>query len=257
MTPYYDDGQMQVWHGDCRDVLPLIKRESVSLVVTSPPYNIGKLYADYHDRADGYLDFVTDAINAASETIKGDGAVWVNTGYRTTERGNVPIAFEVQPRVSLYLMQHVVWEYGAGMTYASRFNHRSEDWLWFVSDPERYCFNGDAVRDRSLTVYRQDKRNNPKGKLPGTVWYFPHVAGTHSEREDHPAQFPETMIRRIVLACSNEGDVILDPFMGSGTTLRVAKDLGRRGIGIDVSKAYCAGVVRRLQQAVLQLDISA
>ena len=169
-------------------------------------------------------------------------SMWVNLGYRKMPVGNIPICFQVAPLLaskSCFLLQHVVWEYGAGMTYKTRFNHRKEDWLWFVSDKNNYTFNPDSVRDPSLNKYPNDKRNNPLGKLPGDVWYFPHVAGTFKKRRDHPAMFPEKMIQRIVLACSNESDLIYDPFMGTGTTAYIAKENERNWIGSEVSKKYC------------------
>lgn len=217
-----------------------------SLGITSPPYNIGKNYTKHEDNRDDYLDWLLERLLEFGRVCN---QVWINVGYRKLSFGNIPIAFEIYKPLTnsgLFLQQHITWEYGAGMTYRKRFNFRHEDWLWFTKD-DNYTFNLDAVRDPSLTKYKNDKRNNPNGKLPGTVWYFPHVAGNFKERKKHPAQFPEAMIERIIRACSNEGDSVFDPFNGSGTTTYCAYKLGRKFVGTDISREYCNIAIERLK----------
>jgi site-specific DNA-methyltransferase (adenine-specific) len=117
--------------------------------------------------------------------------------------------------------------------------------LYYAADPKRLTFNADAVRvpsDRQ-TKYR-DKRANPKGRVPGDVWHVPRVCGTFRERRDHCCQTPEEVVERIIRVASNPGDLVVDPMCGTGTTLAVAKRLGRRYLGVELCEAT-ADLARR------------
>jgi adenine-specific DNA-methyltransferase len=228
-----------IYNEDCLDTMGHMPDGFIDLSITSPPYNIDKKYSGYDDNKEDYLAWLSIRLRELARVSK---SMWVNLGYRKLSTGNIPIAFQVYDHITgcgHFMLQHLVWEYGAGLTYKTRFNHRKEDWLWFVADKKNYTFNPDDVRDPSLTKYKKDKRNNPNGKLPGDVWYFPHVAGTFKKRKDHPAMFPEKMIERIIKACSNQGDIVYDPFAGTGTTLHVARELNRNYIGSEISEKYC------------------
>lgn len=240
---------MNLYLGDCLDVMQTMDAGSVDAVITSPPYNIGKSYATVTDSRDDYVDWL---VSVFDEVRRISSCFWLNTGYRKLDAGNIPIAYQIWDKVGMYLMQTIKWEYGAGLTYKKRFNHRTEDWMWFVSNPNSYVFNLDDIRDPSLTKYKKDKRNNPNGKLPGDVWYFPHVAGTFTERCKHPAQYPVAMIERIIRTSTNEGMSILDPFMGSGTTGAAAVQTGRNFVGIELDAGYFAIAQRRIAEAQAQ-----
>lgn len=252
MKPYYQDSKagITIYHADCRDVLPVLPDTSIDITITSPPYNIGKQYGAYTDKQDDYLPTLADVF---AQIRRVTSCFWLNVGYRQLPEGNIPIAFQVWDKVGMYLVQAITWEYGAGMTYKTRFNHRSEHWLWYAQD-ENYLFRPDWVRDPSLAIYSKDKRNNPLGKLPGDVWYYPHVSGTFDERVEHPAQYPIKMIERIILACSYDAAIVLDPFMGSGSTLVAAKLLGRKAIGIEINERYCEIATLRLMQEVMTFE---
>jgi len=242
--------EWEVITGDCLEVMRGMDAGSVDAVITSPPYNIGKDYHGGDDNRPDYIDWLVNVLRQAARVTR--DCVWVNLGYRKTPVGNVPIAFEIWNRVGLYLVQAIKWEYGAGLTYRSRFNHRTEDWLWMAKDPANYTFNPEDVRDISLTKYRNDKRNNPNGKLPGDVWYFPHVAGNFTERETHPAQYPVAMIERIAKATTLPKSIILDPFCGSGTTGVACVQTGRRFIGIEIDPGYADRARARIAKAAEQ-----
>lgn len=242
----------ELYLGDCLEVLPTLVANSANAVITSPPYNIGKKYLSDGDRRVDYIEWLISVLQHARRV---SSCIWINTGYRKLGIGNIPIAFEIWNKLDMFLVQAIKWEYGAGLTYKHRFNHRSEDWLWFVSDSTNYTFNGDAVRDLSLTKYKNDKRNNKRGKLPGDIWYYPHVAGTFSERCNHPAQYPVVMIQRIVQAVTNISDTILDPFMGSGTTGIACIQLKRKFIGIEIDENYFDITCKRIEQAQMQLRL--
>src|SRR5262249_47543625 len=137
--------------------------------------------------------------------------------------------------------------------------------LYYVADPKRFTFNADAVRVPSArqTTYA-DRRANPKGRVPDDTWvlrpqederffapetdtwYVSRVCGTFKERTGHPCQMPEALLERIVRVASNAGDLVLDPFAGSGTTLAAAKRLGRRYLGMELSGEYAERVRQRL-----------
>ena len=227
-----------IYNEDCLDTMKRIPTNKVDLIVTSPPYNIGKQYRGSSDNKSDYIEWLICRLYEMSRISQ---SLWVNLGYRKSGEGNIPLAFEVYKDIinsGMFLMQHITWNYDAGMTYKRRFNCRKEDWLWFVKNPNNYTFNTDAVRDLSLTKYTNDRRNSKLGKLPSDVWYYPIVKGNSKDRRNHPAMFPKDMIKRIILACSNEGDLVYDPFMGTGTTAIVAKQLSRNYIGSEISSDY-------------------
>ena len=244
---------VQTFLGDCLEIMPTLADESVDTIITSPPYNIGKDYECYVDNRNDYLQMLRQFFYEAKRITR--DSLWVNLGYQKLPQGNIPIAFMIWEAVNMFLVQQITWEYGSGMTYKSRFNHRSETWLWYVKDPTSYTFNADAVRDPALSQYPNDKRNNPIGKLPSDVWYFPTVSGTFKERCKHPAQYPIAMIERIIKASTNPGDTVLDPFMGSGSTGVACMRTGRNFKGIEINPVYVTQAQRRIAEAQQQMQL--
>lgn len=248
-----------LYRGDCLDFLRRIPDGCVDLTVTSPPYNIGKEYEEPLDLPH-YLDWCAAWVREVHRVTKPGGAFWLNLGYLEVDgRGRaVPIPYLLWDRVPFFLLQEVVWQYGAGVASRLAFSPRNEKFLWYVRDPERYTFNLDAVRDPDVKYPNQKKNGklkcNPLGKNPGDVWYFPKVtSGTNrasKERTPHPAQFPIAVIDRIIKACSNPGDVVLDPFMGSGSTAEAAIANDRRCIGFELRADYIDIAAQRLRSAL-------
>src|SRR5947209_13414337 len=160
----------------------------------------------------------------------------------------------------------IVWHYTFGMSCTRKFNRSHAHILYYVADPKRFTFNADGIRVASArqTIYA-DRRANPSGKLPDDTWvlrpqeeerafrpetdtwYVPRVCGTFKERTGHPCQMPEPVLERIVRASSNPGDLVLDPFAGSGTTLAVAKRLDCRFLGVELSADYAEHIRDRLR----------
>ena len=245
----------------CEDVVAGLKAmadASVDLTVTSPPYNIGKEY-EVRRPLEEYLSWCEVWMGEVHRVTKPGGSFWLNLGYIDVEgKGRaVPLPYLMWNRSPFYMLQEIVWHYGAGVASRLCFSPRNEKWLWYVKDPEHYLFNLDAVRDPDVKYPNQKKNGklkcNPLGKNPSDVWILPKVtsgAGRASpERTPHPAQFPLAVIKRIILACSNEGDVILDPFAGSGSTLVASLLSNRRSIGIEIRPDYCAIAERRIRMA--------
>jgi adenine-specific DNA-methyltransferase len=167
----------------------------------------------------------------------------------------IPLPYLLWDRIPFYLIQEIVWHYGAGVAARQAFSPRNEKFLWYVKSSDSYTFNLDEIRDPDVKYPNQKKNGklkcNPLGKNPSDVWILPKVTSganrSSKERTEHPAQFPVAVVERIIQASSRPGDLILDPFMGSGTTALVASKLGRKVIGFELSSRYLDLIVRRLE----------
>lgn len=232
-----------VAHSDCVIGMRGLDSGSVDLVLTSPPYNAGKPYeaalseAEYAEQAERWFSEVPRILSPA-------GSLWLNVGQMAVANGELlPLAYIYFPllrRLGLHFRQEIVWHFEGGLAYKRRFSPRTERWMWWTMDPANFTFNLDAVRDLRLNR-TQDKRNNPLGKNPTDLWYFNRVVGGRGagpEKTIHPCQFPVAMAERVILACSNKGDVVLDPFGGSGSTAAAAKKNGRGFIHFERDDAF-------------------
>ena len=250
-----------IYNGDCMELLAKLPKASIPLTVTSPPYNIGKSYEAVR-AVDDYLDWCEEWISWIHDATSEDGAFWLNLGYLSLpDRAKaIPIPYLLWDRVPFFLIQEVVWNYGAGVAARQSFSPRNEKFLWYVKDEAHYTFDLDAVRDPNVKYPNQKKNGklkcNPLGKNPTDVWQFPKVtSGTNRssrERTAHPAQFPMAVVERIVKACSSPGDVVLDPFVGSGSLIEAAVRNGRRAIGFEISADYVDMAAQRLEAATAQ-----
>lgn len=259
-TAHLRVGNASLYLGDSIELLSQLDTPVVALTVTSPPYNIGKEY-DHPLSLPEYVAWSETWIKRVYASTCDDGQFWLNLGYvPVPERGKaVPLPYLLWDKSPFFLIQEVVWNYGAGVAARTSFSPRNEKFLWYVKDPERYFFDLDAVRDPEVKYPNQKKNGklkcNPLGKNPTDVWAFPKVtSGTNRssrERTPHPAQFPKAVVERIIRACSRPGDLVLDPFVGSGTTAEVCLELGRACIGIEVREDYLSIATERLEQAQL------
>jgi len=249
--------EYEVYQGNCLDMKEKVNEKSVDLVITSPPYNIGKEYEEKLSNEE-YLNFSEKWIKKVNDVLKDDGSFWLNLGFYKASNGYqyIPWEYQFYPLIknntSLKLVQQVIWNYGAGVNCKRRFSPRKETWLFYVKNLRDYTFNLDEVRIPHK--YPNQKKNgelkvNPLGKNPGDVWKIKKVTSgknrSSDERTDHPAQFPEDVIERIMKISSNPDDTILDPFLGSGTTMKVARDLGRNCIGIEIEEVYLENIVKK------------
>lgn len=243
----------RIQQGDCIDILAKAKEPFVDLAFADPPFNIGFRYDVYEDtRAyDDYYQWTQDWMEAVCKVLKPAGTFWVAIGDEYAAEVRM-----IGRKLGLTLRNWVIWHYTFGQNTKTKFARAHAHLFYFVKDASSFTFHDEAVRvfsDRQR-VYR-DQRANPKGKIPDDVWNeFPRVCGTYAEREGwHPCQMPTPLLDRIVRCCSNVGDVVLDPFSGSGTTLVSAKRAGRRWAGTDISETYVTEGNRRLDQTrVLQ-----
>jgi site-specific DNA-methyltransferase (adenine-specific) len=253
----------ELFQGDCLDGFAQVEKQSVDLVFADPPFNIGYAYDSYHDRkeADDYLEWCGKWGQEIHRVLKHSGTFWLAIG--DDYAAELKVAFQ---KIGFHCRSWVVWYYTFGVHCKKKFSRSHTHLFHFVKDPKEFAFNADAIKVPSARqlVYA-DARAQEGGKLPDDtwflrpqdmaesftpaedVWYFPRVCGTFKERAGwHGCQMPEQLLGRIIKACSNPGDLVLDPFAGSGTTLVVARKLGRRWHGFELSRNYADQVNARL-----------
>jgi len=239
------------------------------LVFADPPYNIGYKYDEYHDaRADDdYVDFTKKWVDACIRATKPTGSLFLMIGDEYAAELRLHLK-GYERRGELFLRNWIVWHYTFGQNCAAKFNRSHVHIFYSVKDPKACTFHGDAIRVPSArqTTYN-DRRAVSKGKLPDDTWvlrpqeeerafkpdddtwFNSRLCGTFKERVDwHPCQIPQALLNRIITAASNPGDIVLDPFSGSGTTALAARNLGRHYVGIELSADYAAKSRARLAQ---------
>jgi len=234
--------------GDAVEELSKLPEESVDLLIADPPYNLGKDYGNNHDLMawQEYESFTRNWLTQSVRVLKPTGSLYVFMGVRFISR----LFLILEEEFSLNFNGWITWHYTQGMGRKTGFSPRHEDILYFTKTGE-FIFNLDEVRIPQK-YYRE--RNNMAGANPGDVWQFSHVHYSNPEREDHPTQKPEALMERIIRASSNPGDLVIDPFVGSGTTCRVAKALGRDWIGIEINPKYIEMSQKRLDNSCDQFD---
>ncbi|HUM36172.1 MAG TPA: site-specific DNA-methyltransferase [Anaerolineae bacterium] len=247
-----------MYEGDCLTLLKEMPDDFVQLVVTSPPYNLGKPYESRLEIED-YLVQQRQVIEESVRVLKPQGSICWQVGNYVDEGEIIPLDIVLYPlfaALGLQLRNRIVWHFGHGLHASKRFSGRYEVILWFTKT-EDYVFNLDAVRVPQK--YPQKKyfkgpkkgelSGNPLGKNPGDVWEIPNVKANHVEKTLHPCQFPVELIERLVLALTNAGDWVFDPFMGVGTTAIAALMHQRRAIGAEIMPEYVEIAKERLRQA--------
>ncbi|MCC9606988.1 site-specific DNA-methyltransferase [Blastopirellula sp. JC732] len=251
---------------DCIQGMKKLPDGSVDLVFADPPFNIGYKYDVYDDRrsADEYLEWSRGWMEQVVRVLKEDGSFWLAIGDDFAAELKVLATRDL----GLHCRNWVVWYYTFGMHCKAKFTRSHTHLFYFVRDPEKFTFNDMSIRVPSarMLVYG-DRRANPKGRVPDDTWvlrpqdipesfqseedtwHFPRVAGTFKERAGfHGCQMPEQLLGRIIKVSSSEGETVLDPFAGSGSTLVVAKKLGRRYLGFEMSQEYAAAAQSRIEE---------
>jgi len=238
----------RLYCGDAIEVMKTFPNGSVDLVCADPPYNLGKDYGRTIDKKSWgeYETFTHDWLKEALRLLKESGAIYVFMGVRFISR----LLSILETDLGLLFNGWITWHYTQGMGRMKGFSPRHEDILYFVNG-KNYTFNLDDIRIPQKYFRR---RNNMRGANPGDVWQFSHVHYCSEEREEHPTQKPEGVLERIIRASSNPNELVLDPFVGSGTTCRVAKVLGRHWIGIDINPVYIKIAETRIAQATPLFD---
>ena len=243
--------------GDACEILAAWPAGAVDLVFADPPFNIGYVYDGYHDDVspEEYVAWSRRWMAACQRVLSPTGSFYIAIGDDFAADVRI-----IGRELGLHLRNWIIWRYTFGQHMRCKFSRAHTHIFYFTRHPERFTFNDAALRFPSArhTEY-QDLRANPAGRLPDDVWdEFPRVCGTFKERAGfHGCQMPEALLARIVLASSNPGDLVLDPFVGSGTTVAAAKRLGRRYIGIDISPTYVEHTRKRLEQVTNESTLPA
>lgn len=233
--------------GDAIEELKKLSDKSIDLICVDPPYNLGKDYGNNIDwkQWHEYEKFTIDWLTESKRVLKDTGSIYIFMGVKFISR-----LFIILQELNFHFNGWITWHYTQGMGRTKGFSPRHEDILYFTKS-DHYIFNLDDVRIPQK-YFRE--RNNMKGANPGDVWEFSHIHYSNPERVSHPTQKPEALIKRIILASSNHGDIVLDPFVGSGTTCVVAKLLDRKWIGFDINPVYIKISENRLKKEINMFD---
>lgn len=247
-----------LYEGDCMALLSEVPDNFATLVVTSPPYNVGKPY-EGRLHLDEYLSQQRAVIQECVRVLQDRGSICWQVGNYVDGGEIIPLDILLYPifaSLGLHLRNRIVWHFGHGLHASKRFSGRYEVILWFTKGND-YTFNLDAVRVPQKypkkKYFKGPKKGqlsgNPLGKNPSDVWEIPNVKANHVEKTIHPCQFPVELIERLVLALTNEGDWVLDPFMGVGTTAIAALMHNRRTVGAEIMPEYVRIARERIQMA--------
>jgi adenine-specific DNA-methyltransferase len=249
----FENGTDKVILGDAIEILSTIPNESVDLIFADPPYNIGKNFNGRQDKWESdeeYLKWCYQWLDLCIKKLKPSGSFYVMTSTQA-----MPY-FDIYIRTKLTVLSRIVWYYdSSGVQAKNYFGSLYEPILFCVKDKNDYTFNAQDIlveaktgAKRKLVDYRKPIPTVYNSeKVPGNVWEMPRVRYRMDEYENHPTQKPIALLERIILASTNAGDSVLDPFSGTFTTSFVAKKLGRRSIGIEIDEDYAKIGLRRLQ----------
>lgn len=246
---YKPDAEVTLYPGDCRELLAQIPPESAQLVVTSPPYNIGKRYERKKRMLDEYLAEQAEVIGQCVEALKDGGSIcWEVGNHIAGPQEILPLDIALYPIFAshgLKLRNRIIWHFEHGLHCSKRLSGRYETILWFTKGDD-YVFNLDPVRVPQKYPGKKHFKGpnagklscNPLGKNPSDIWIFPNVKHNHVEKTIHPCQFPVELVERLVLALTNPGDLVVDPYMGVGSTAVASVMHGRRAAGAETMEEY-------------------
>jgi DNA modification methylase len=248
-----------ICQGDTLEQLVKLPSNTFKLVVSSPPYNIGKVYEKQVSLND-YLEWQREIVKAMHRVVAQEGSIVWQVGNYVDSGEVFPLDIYFYPlfkEVGMCLRNRIIWHFDHGLHASNRFSGRYEVLLWFTKS-DKYTFNLDSVRVPSKYPgklhYKGDKvgqpSGNPLGKNPSDYWRIicqewetgrieiPNVKSNHPEKTEHPCQFPIELIERCILALTNEDDWVLDPFGGVGSSVIAAIKHRRRGMTIDRDSSY-------------------
>jgi DNA modification methylase len=233
---------------DCVKILSEVKEPFADLIFADPPFNIGYIYDKYNDKQgkDNYVSWTEKWMSACYKVLKKDGSFYIAIGDEYA--ANLKI---IADELGLFMRNWIIWHYTFGQQMKNKFARSHTHIFYFVKDKKSFTFNDHIARipsDRQL-IYN-DRRANPAGKMPDDVWsHSPRICGTFKQRTGwHPCQMPELLLASIIRISSNEGDWVLDPFNGSGTTSVVAAKLRRKYTGIEISSKYAKESRERIRK---------
>lgn len=246
-----------VYQGDCLNLLKQIPDGSLQLIVTSPPYNIGKEY-EQRSKLESYIAQQTVVIEECVRVLSERGSICWQVGNFVDNSSIIPldvVLFPTFQKLGLKMRNRIIWHFEHGLHCKKRFSGRYETIMWFTKTDD-YVFNLDSVRVPQKypgkKYFKGPKAGqysgNPLGKNPGDLWVIPNVKSNHIEKTIHPCQFPVELIERLVLSLTNEDDWVFDPFLGVGSTIVAAARHRRRGAGSEIVTNYVQIARGRIKQ---------
>ncbi len=254
--PFAQGERFAIYHGDCKELMDALLPGAIDLTFTSPPYNIGKEYEKVMP-LDEYVAWCQRWIEQIHKATTSEGAFMLNVGYveMAGKAKALPLTYLLWDKTPFFLQQEIVWNYGAGVAARYTLSPRNEKLLWFVKDRENYTFNLDDIRDPDVLYPNQKKKGklrcNTIGKNPSDVWQIAKVTSGQNraspERTPHPAQFPRDLCERVIKGFAPYSGLVLDPFLGSGSTADTSIRTKRYCIGFELRKDYCEIAHERLR----------
>lgn len=264
----YNEGQIRLFEDDCLKILPLFGDESIDLIVTSPPYCMKKEYENISDDIDSFKSLNMKVIRESQRLLKKGGSLCWQVGFHVKDSIVVPLdilIYEIVEEINkelkddskLYLHNRIVWSFGHGLNAEKRLSGRYETIMWFTKG-KNYNFDLDSIRipqkypgkKYSKGLKAGQFSGNILGKNPSDVWDIPNVKANHIEKTEHPCQFPIAIPQRLIKALTKPGNVIMDPFLGSGTTAIACIIEKRNFIGCELKKEYIEIAKHRIQDAL-------
>lgn len=248
----------QIVCGDALETLPKLPAAFADLIIVDPPYNLTKQFDKHRfnkTSTEAYIAYLQSWFPAVVACLKPTGSIYVCSDWQSTAA--------IQMVMSQYvtILNRITWQRDKGRGAFSNWKNGMED-IWFgVKDPKQYCFNVEAVKIMRMVMAPYKKNGQPKDWIaseegnfrltyPSNFWddiTIPYWS--MPENTVHPTQKSEKLMAKLILASSNEGDMVFDPFLGSGTTAVVAKKLNRRFCGIEMNEMYACLAQKRLQMA--------
>jgi len=247
----FSNDRFTIYLGDVLDCFSRVKDESVDLVFADPPYNIGKEFVGAKDKFEvqEYINWMECWIGEIDRVIKATGSIYLMNSTQNFAH------MDLICRSKFFVQSRIVWAYDSSSVQAKkRFGSSWEPILHMTKNKTAYTFNSEDILVEAKTGSKRkliDYRNTPprpynNKKVPSNVWKIPRVRFKMDEYEDHPTQKPHALLKRMILASSNQEDTVLDPFSGSFSTGYACKNLKRRFIGFDISEEYVKIGIRRL-----------
>lgn len=257
---YTSDADIVLYRGDCVDLLRELPDGLAKLVVTSPPYNLGKSY-EKRLKLQDYIEQQRTVIDECVRVLHPNGSLCWQVGNYVSHGRIVPLDMLLYPLFAdhgLRLRNRIVWHFEHGLHATRRFSGRYEVILWFTKTDE-YTFDLDAIRVPQKYPNKKHFKGpnkgslsgHPRGKNPGDVWEIPNVKANHVEKTIHECQFPVELVERLVLSMTNEGDWVVDPYMGVGSTAIAALMHRRRSAGAEIIPEYVMLAKERIEMARL------
>ena len=255
---YSESSPATAYHGDCVKLLRSIPDGAASLVVTSPPYNIGKEYEKKATVA-SYVAWQKKAITECHRILADDGSICWQVGNYVNNGEILPIDILLHPifeGLGMKMRNRVIWTFEHGLHCSNRLSGRYETVVWYTKGDD-YHFDLDPIRVPQKypgkKYFKGPKAGqyscNPLGKNPGDVWVIPNVKSNHVEKTGHPCQFPIELVERLILSLTEPGDLVVDPFMGVGSTGAAAILHARRTAGAELVEDYVKVARERMRDA--------